>query len=464
MQLTQDLRTLATGSGFRKLLGVRLVSQTGDGMVQAGLASLFFFRPQAMTDAAGVAAALVVMLLPFCLVGPFTGPLLDRWRRRDVLAWGNLVRAGLITVVAVLMRTSGTGPAVYVLVLLALGINRFLLSCLSAGLPQVVEHGRLLTANSIVPTLGGAATAVGAVIGFLLRLALPAGTAQDTASLVVAAALYVGACLVARRLGRDELGPDEPDTSGSVVGVVAATARDLGDAVRYLVRRGTPGLALSTMALHRFVYGMQLITMILTARNLLAAPENANAGLAVFGTLMGAMVAGHGAAVVLTPVAHERVAPSTWVVMCLLGGTVGQLLLVASHARGVMVVGLFIFGIGVQGAKIAVDTIVQSDTADSYRGRAFSIYDVLFNTAECVAAGVAVLVLPDVGWSRGVQAALVVVVWVVALGYRHLVRSLGDRPRPVAGVPEPAAGPGHDQGGRPTTLGHPAPRQEGRHR
>ena len=431
MQLTQDLRTLATGSGFRKLLGVRLVSQTGDGMVQAGLASLFFFRPQAMTDAAGVAAALVVMLLPFCLVGPFTGPLLDRWRRRDVLAWGNLVRAGLITVVAVLMRTSGTGPAVYVLVLLALGINRFLLSCLSAGLPQVVEHDRLLTANSIVPTLGGAATAVGAVIGFLLRLALPAGTAQDTASLVVAAALYVGACLVVRRLGRDELGPDEPDTSGSVVGVVAATARDLGDAVRYLVRRGTPGLALSTMALHRFVYGMQLITMILTARNLLAAPENANAGLAVFGTLMGAMVAGHGAAVVLTPVAHERVAPSTWVVMCLLGGTVGQLLLVASHARGVMVVGLFIFGIGVQGAKIAVDTIVQSDTADAYRGRAFSIYDVLFNVAECVAAGVAILVLPNIGWSRPVQIALIVFVWTVALGYNYLVGKLGDQPRDV---------------------------------
>ena len=35
---------------------------TGDGMVQAGLATLFFFRPQNMTDAAGVAAALVVVV------------------------------------------------------------------------------------------------------------------------------------------------------------------------------------------------------------------------------------------------------------------------------------------------------------------------------------------------------------------------------------------------------------------
>ena len=133
----------------------------------------------------------------------------------------------------------------------------------------------------------------------------------------------------------------------------------------------------------------------------------------------------------LTPLAHERVSPSSWVVMCLIGGTAGQLVLVTTHALTAVASGLLVFGVGVQGAKIAVDTIVQADTADAYRGRAFSIYDVLFNTAECVAAGVAVLVLPPIGWSRGVQAVLVVLVWTVALVYRGRVRALGDRPRLV---------------------------------
>ena len=99
-----------------------------------------------------------------------------------------------------------------------------------------------------------------------------------------------------------------------------------------------------------------------------------------------------------------------------------------------MTAGLFVFGVGVQGAKIAVDTIVQADTADAFRGRAFSIYDVLFNSAECLAAGVSVLVLPDVGWSRTVQAVLVVVVWMVAAGYRCAVRRLGGGPRDVPAV------------------------------
>ena len=140
MRLTDDLTDLATVPAFRTLLGVRLVSQTGDGMVQAGLATLFFFQPQNMTTAAGVASALVVMLLPFSLVGPFTGPFIDRWRRRQTLLWGNLLRAGLIAMTAVVLHAVGIGPLVYVLVLLALGVNRFLLSVLSAGLPQ--EIGR----------------------------------------------------------------------------------------------------------------------------------------------------------------------------------------------------------------------------------------------------------------------------------------------------------------------------------
>ena len=326
------------------------------------------------------------------------------------------------------------GIGVYALVLVALGVNRFLLSVLSAGLPRIIDRERLLVANSIVPTLGGAATALGMVIGILLRLLLPDGAARNTASLLTAAGLYALAAGVVTRLGRDQLGPERPGGAG-LGAALGRTAADLADAVRYLVRRGTPGLALSAMALHRFVYGVELITIILASRNLLADPAQADRGLALFGALMGAMMAGHGIAVILTPLAHERVAPSTWVVMCLVGGTAGQLVLVATHAQGAMTAGLVVFGIGVQGAKIAVDTIVQSDTADAYRGRAFSLYDVLFNTAESVAAGVAVLVLPDVGWSRGAQAALVVFVWCVALTYGRAVRRLGDRPREVTGLP-----------------------------
>ena len=458
MRLRDDLRDLAASRGLRILLATRLISQTGDGMVQVGLVTLFFFAPQNATSTGDVAAALVVMLLPFSVVGPFTGSFIDRFRRRSTLMTMNLVRAGLVLATAVVIRGTGAGVVVYLLVLAALGVNRFLLATLAASLPHVVDADRLLTANSLVPTLGGAATAAGAVTGLLLRLTLPAGS-QDVASLLTAAGLYVASAGVVSHLGRDDLGPDwltrARSTGGGTAGAAGAagagtagdgrrsepegtarglgttgtgttgTVRDLADAVRHLLSRRTPALALGVMGAYRLVYGLELVTIILASRNLLADPADADAGLAVFGTLMGAMLAGHGLAVVLTPLAQERVSPPTWVVVCLLGGSLGQVLLVAGHTRGGMVAGLFVFGVGVQGAKIAVDTIVQTDTSDDYRGRAFSLYDVLFNAAECLAAGVAVLVMPDVGWSRGVQAALVAAVWVVAPAYRWGVHRCG---------------------------------------
>lgn len=415
MRLTEDLLGLVALRGFRRLLTVRLLGQTGDGLVQAGLASLFFFHPQNMTTAAGVAGALVVMLLPFSLIGPFTGPFIDRWRRRQTLLVGNLLRAALTGLAAWALGQWGTGVMIYLLALVVLGVNRFLLADLSASLPQVVDARRLLTANSLVPSLGGAAIVLGAGVGFALRLLLPAGPAQDTASLLAAALLYCAAAVAVSRLRRDELGPQHP-AAGSLATALAHAGSDLVAAVRHLVARRSPALALGTMAVQRFVYGMELVTVILASRNLLA-PGDADQGLLVFGTLMGALVAGHGLGVVLTPLAQERVPPPAWVVSCLLGGSLGQLLLAASHEQHLMMAGLVVFGAGVQGAKIAVDTIVQRDTADAYRGRAFSIYDVLFNTAECLAAGVAVLVMPAQGWSRTLQTALLLGVWALAVGY-----------------------------------------------
>jgi len=87
-----DLRTVLRGRGFRRLFTVRLVSQGSDGAFQAALASLVFFSPERAATAHAAAAAFAVSVLPYTLVGPFAGVLLDRWRRRQVLLAANLVR------------------------------------------------------------------------------------------------------------------------------------------------------------------------------------------------------------------------------------------------------------------------------------------------------------------------------------------------------------------------------------
>jgi MFS family permease len=429
VQVVSDLKQLWPLVDFRRLLTVRLVSQCSDGLFQAGLATLFFFSPENATTATGVAAAFAVLLLPFTIVGPWAGVLLDRWRRRQVLLVGNLVRTALTLVVALLMLTVGVTPAVYVLALVILSVNRFLLSALSASLPRVVAGPLLLTANSITPTLGTISSGVGLGVGLVLGLLLPDGHVKDAASLTVAAALMSTAALLATRLGKDRLGPDTRAEGAQIRDALATLARGLVAGARYLVRRGTPGRALAVMAVHRFLYGAVFIASILISRNLLADPADARAGLLTFGVVGAATGIGFALAIVVTPVVSPLIGPQGWIVTCLLMAAGTQTLLAVTVARPAVLVGSLVLGLAAQGAKIAVDTIVQRDTADDFRGRAFALYDVLYNAAFVGAAALAAVALPDTGWSRGVFALLAAAYLATALVYR--TRSADPTPVPA---------------------------------
>ncbi|WP_258725087.1 MFS transporter [Cellulomonas sp. NS3] len=418
MRVIGELRQLLRLPGFRRLFAVRLTSQTSDGMFQVGLATLFFFSPENASTATGVAAAFAVLLLPFTIVGPWAGVLLDRWRRRQVLLVGNLVRVGLTLTIAVLMATSGVGPAVYVLALVTLSVNRFLLSALSASLPRVVDGPLLLTANSLTPTLGAAAAGVGGAVGLVLGLVLPEGRAQDVGALVLAASLMGAASALALRLGRDQLGPDARAAGEELRRALGMLAHGLVAGARHLVARRTPALALGVMAVHRFLYGATFIASILISRNLLSDPADADAGLRTFGTVLAASAVGFALAVVLTPVLSPRTGPHAWIVLCLGGAALSQLLLTVTVERWAVLVGAGALGLAAQGAKIAVDTIVQRDTADAFRGRAFALYDVLYNAAFVGAAALAAATLPDTGWSRVVFALLAVAYALAAVLYR----------------------------------------------
>src|SRR5699024_4037864 len=113
--------------------------------------------------------------------------------------------------------------------------------------------------------------------------------------------------------------------------------------------------------------------------------------------------------IVLTPIAHRWVPPWRWVLICLGIGAVSQALIAASHRLTVVATSAILLGLSVQGVKIAVDTIVQRDTADAYRGRAFTLYDTMYNAAFSAAAVLAAVALPDTGWSAPLFALLTAV-------------------------------------------------------
>src|SRR3954451_5053641 len=119
---------LLRGRWFRRLFSVRLASQFTDGVFQVALASYVVFSPERAPSPAAIASALAVVLLPFSVLGPFVGVLLDRWSRRQVAAGSNFVRVALLVVLAWGARADVRGPVLSGLSVAARSPRRFLLA------------------------------------------------------------------------------------------------------------------------------------------------------------------------------------------------------------------------------------------------------------------------------------------------------------------------------------------------
>ena len=412
MSVVRDLRVLLRFRNFRRLLVVRLLSQGADGVFQTALATYVVFSPEKQTSATAIASAMAVLLLPYSLVGPFSGVLLDRWRRRQVLLYGSLLRTVLASATAVLIITDVPDWLFYVSALCVTAVNRFVLSGLSAALPRVVDEERLVIANSLSPTAGTLAATAGAGLAFVVRLV---AWDSDAAVVLLGAALYLCAGLAALRMSRELLGPDRELVQPRITTALAGTVRDLAAGVGHLATppRREAVWALLTMTLMRFCYGALLVMLLMLCRY--AFSSNADDGLALLGLALGISGAGFFAAAVATPWAAGRLGPGRWIALCagvaaLLVPTLGL-----PFATTPMLIAAFVLGLTTQGAKISTDTIVQASVEDGFRGRIFSIYDVLFNVAFVGAAGVAALVLPPDGRSAPLVIAVAVVYAAVAV-------------------------------------------------
>ncbi|MET9105175.1 MFS transporter [Streptomyces zhihengii] len=417
MSAVGDLRVLLRLKNFRRLLAVRLLSQSADGVFQVALATYVVFSPERETSPAAIASAMAVLLLPYSLVGPFAGVLLDRWRRRQVLLYGNLLRAALACCTALLILASVPDWLFYASALTVTGVNRFVLAGLSASLPRVVDADRLVVANSLSPTAGTLAATAGGGLAFAVRLLL---SDSDAAVVLLAALLYLSSAFMSLRMSRALLGPDPEVLQPRLLAAVVSTARGLSAGLRHLRHRPAAAHALAAMTLLRFCYGALTVMVLMLCRY--AWSDTDADGLALLGLALGVSGAGFFAAAVLSPWAVERFGRYGWMATCAGIAAVLEPALALPFAPAPMLVAAFLLGLVTQGAKIATDTVAQTSVDDAYRGRVFALYDMLFNIAFVGAAGIAALMLPPDGRSVPLVvmvAAIYAVVCLTLTRWRH---------------------------------------------
>ncbi|MFJ6012181.1 MFS transporter [Streptomyces sp. NPDC092952] len=410
MAVVGDLRVLLRLRDFRRLLTVRVLSQSADGVFQVALAAHVVFSPEKQASAGAIASAMAVLLLPYSFIGPFAGVLLDRWPRRQVFLYGNLLRAALACCTALLILGSVPDWLFYVSALCVTAVNRFVLAGLSAALPRVVDRDRLVLANSISPTTGTLAATAGGGLAFVVRLLL---ADSDAAVVLLGAVLYLASALASLTLTAELLGPDRHGPRAGLGEALATTARGLAAGLRHLAERKPASRVLAAMTAMRFCYGALTVTVLMLCRHAWTGSETE--GLALLGLAVGVSGAGFFAAAVLTPWAAGRLGRFRWISMCAAGAAVLEPALGLWFVPLPMLIAAFVLGLVTQGAKIATDTVVQTSVADSFRGRVFSLYDVLFNVAFVGAAAVAALLLPPDGRSAPVVVGVAVIYAVVAV-------------------------------------------------
>lgn len=447
MEFVRSLRQLVRHRLFRRLLSVRVATQTADGVLQVALASFVLFSPQRQPDAASVAAVLAITLLPFSILGPFVSVVLDRWSRRQILVVLDLARAGLAVGLAVLVgsgiRTGWSEVVFYGGVLLAMSLNRFLLAALSAALPHTIDAGEYMVANSVMPTIGPLGTVVGVGLGTTLRVVLGNQMPDYQANAVlfcVAAAGWLISVVLALRIPRQALGPDAPDPA-----LAREIVRGLAEALNHLQERREARLGLLAIGAHRVVYGVVTVAMILVFRNHLNATGDVNAALADLGVLAVVTAAGFVAAAAVTGPLSVRLGVRRLVVVGFLASAVFQVVPGAIFAQVPLLVAGFLLGVTAQSIKLCVDTLVQAHVDDEFKGRVFVLYDMIFNVALVVAAAIGAAILPADGVSVPIIVGLATAYALLGLWFALASRTLsmdegteslrGDQPEP-----EPATG------------------------
>ena len=402
-----DLKVVLAERDFRKLFAARLVSQTGDGVFNAGFAAYAFFSAQSFPSPAAAVYAFTVLYVPYSLIGPFAGVFIDRWSRRQIIVYGALIRSAMVAVAGFVVLSGQTGLPLYISALAVLGVNRFFLSAVSAGTPHVVQHDKLVMANAVAPTCGTIVGLVGGVAGLGVHLISGGGLVGSAATLWFAGACYVVAGLLGTRLAKDLLGPPKTaDASQAAPRALADVARELRevfagliDGLKHLNEKRKAAYALGAVAVHRALYGTLLVQALLLYRNYFYSGGNGNKALGSVTLLVITSAIGYGLAAVLTPQGVKRLSKDQWITLWLLIGGAVTILLGPTFDKYTFLVLGFALGLSAQCVKICVDTTVQQTVDDAYMGRVFSLYDMLFNIAYVIGPAIAIPFLPETGKS-----------------------------------------------------------------
>jgi len=395
-----------------RLLRIRWSGQITDGIFQSALASFVLFSPERQASAVNAAVAFAVVLLPYSVVGPFVGTLLDRFSRQRAIFFSNLTRSLTLLVIAFLIFNGYTGLEITVFVLIAFGVNRLILAGLSAGIPLMTTPKELISANALAVTGGSVWVVIGGGIGLGIRQLLAFSESADHADAVlilVAALGYLIAAILTSLVGRAEIGPRPHEI---VKGSFTQGLIEMREGFQFLKDHADAARGIVATAIHRGGLTALTLTALLLERNTFNDPADSEAGLAGLSVTLSIAATGFVVGALAAPYGVRKFGRHRWMRLSIFAASFGSLLLVIDRTPVLLAATAFVAAMCGQSVKVTNDALVQSKIDDYFRGRVFSVYDVVVNAAIVTGALFAAWILPISGDSW-LLPLIVAISWVL---------------------------------------------------
>jgi MFS family permease len=375
----QSLQGLEVDKDARMLLGSQWVAQAADGLVQVVFANTLILE----SDATGtrLLALTALTLLPYSLIAPFLGVFVDRWARRSILVWSNVARALLLLIVVGTVQEGEIDVLLFGVLLVLLGIGRLFLTTKGAALPVVFHEHHLLQGNS----LSGGGGMIAALLGGLLGVGA-VGVLGTATSLAIGALSYVLAAFLAARIS-DPLAHDLRSFE-QVTDALARVWNDLREGLTEISKRAAVRLPLIGVFLVRTVAMLAFFAAIVIIKEEFPDAGDRFGRLSSSALALGAAGVGAFIGAVTAPAFGRRYnEPQVMLIGFVVSG-VGIMALGGIEAIPAVLGLALVGGFGAFLAKVAVDAQVQRALPDEYRGRAFAVYDVIYNVASVGAAAI----------------------------------------------------------------------------
>jgi MFS family permease len=380
-----NLEAILAERDFRYLIGAQFIAQGADGLAQAVFADLLVLEPLTRGTPERILGLFAVTLLPYSIISPFLGVFVDRWARRSLLTWTNVARAAVMITFPLWSQAFPGDSPLFVGILLLLGLGRLFLTTKGAALPALLHEHHLLAGNS----LSGGGGMVSALLGGVLGISL-LGVFEATEAFVVAGVIYAIAATLSLRISTPL--SHAHTHSERVTEAVARIAGELVDGLAAIWRHVAARLPLIGIFVLRTIGIFVAISAILVIKVEFTGDVGRFGRLSSSALALGAAGAGAFIGALTTPLVGRKLSYPGLIV---LGFAVSGLGIIAlggirniPAVMGVTLVG----GYGGFMSKVATDAQVQEALPDEYRGRAFALYDILYNMAS-VAAGLAMVAL-----------------------------------------------------------------------